>query len=426
MDIQAALLPVPLPVKATQLNLSQWLLGQILNAAVTGRKSADTLILQIQNQQIEAKTNPDKAINVGEQLKLVVEKTSNPVVLRVLQQDSAKVIHEIKQQLLRESMPKQESMKKLTTILNQVSNNVREVIKLLPAPIEQQFKKLIEHLPTKTNLNNETGLKTAIKNSGVFLELKLLTEISNKKSSAESLKTTGKTAKHDSSQILSQTRYQGMTKDLKANLLQLSDVISKYKQQTKNLDSNFIKQAQIAPFFEAVKKSTSRMENNAKEIELALKLNTENLNRQIESSIARIEVNQSKAIVTHDNQTPIWSIEIPVKNKQDIDLVKLNIQANRDSKSKNTKEQLWTANLKIDFANIGAVSAKLSIIDKEVNATLWSENETLNELINDNLFLLNKQIERCGLSTGKIICLKEMPVEQKIQSSDNNLISITI
>ncbi len=421
MDIQAAL-PTPLPVKTIHTNLSQWLLGQILNATVIGRKSADTLILQIQNQQIEAKTNPDKAINAGQQLKLVVEKLGDPVVLRVLQQDSAKVIHEIKQQLLRESVPKQASMEKLTMILNQASRNIREVIKFFPAPIEQQFKKLIEHLPTKTNLNNETGLKAAIKNSGVFFESKLLAEISSKKYPGNLLKTT----KQAPNQVSSQTQHQGTAKDLKANLLQLSGVINKYKQQTQNQESNFIKQAQVTPFFETAKKSTAKIENSAKVIELTLKMDAETINKQIESSIARIEVNQSKAIITHDNKTPIWSIEIPVKDKQDIDLVKLDIQADEESKNENENEKLWAANLKIDFENIGTVSAKLSIIDKEVNATLWSENEILNELINDNLFLLNNQIEKCGLSTGKIICLEEAPVEQEIQFSDNNLINITI
>lgn len=417
MDIQPVL-STPLTAKATQVDLSQWLLGRMLNATVTGRKSADTLILQIQNQQIEAKTNPDKLINIGDQLKLVVAKQGDPIVLRVLQQDVSKLTHEIKQLLLRENMPKQASMKKLTAVLSQISNNIKEVIKSLPAPIEQQFKKLIEHLPVKSSLNNEAGLKAAIKDSGILLESKLLTELNNKNKLGELSKNVTPASK--------QTQHQTIAKDLKTNLLQLSDVITKYKQGTKIQENNFTKQTQIAPFIETVKKTTSRSENTARAINLALKVDAETISKQIESSLARIEVNQSKAIVTHDNQTPIWSIEMPVKDKLDIDLLKLNIQADQDSQSSHEKERLWTANLKIDFENIGSVSAKLSIIDKEVNASLWSENNILNKLINDNLPLFNKQIERCGLSTGKIVCLEQAPVEQKTQLPDNNLINITI
>jgi flagellar hook-length control protein FliK len=420
MDIQPAMLSTPIPVKTAQLDLSQWLLGQTLNATVTGRKSADTLILQIQNQQIEAKTTPDKLINIGDQLKLVVSKQSNTVVLQVLQPDTSKMIHEIKQQILRENIPKQASMKKMTSVLNHVSNNVRGVIKFLPAPIEQQFKKLIEHLPIKSNLNNEAGLKTTIKNSGIFLESKLLTEASNNKNLTGHVKTT----KHPT--VLSQTQHQSIAKDLKTNLLQLSDSINKNKQSTNNQDGSSVKQVQTAAILETAKSSTTKIENTSKAIDLALKLDAETISKQVESSIARIETNQAKAIVTNDNQTPVWSIETPVKDKQDIDLLKLSIQADSESTSNNEQDQLWTATLKIDFENIGSVSAKLSIIDKEVNATLWSENETLNELINDNLFMLDKQIERCGLSTGKIICLDEAPVEKNTHLTVNNLINISI
>lgn len=418
MDIHPTLLSASLPIKATHTNLSQWLLGQILNATVTGRKSADTLILQINNQQIEAKTTSDKPINVGEQLKLVVEKQGNPVVLRVLQHDSQKLIHEIRQQLLRENMPKQAGMEKLTTMLNQVSNNVRGVINILPAPIEQQLKKLIEHLPAKANLKNETGLKAAIKDSGIFLESKLLAETAKKQEPNKQL------------QAATQLNRQRIVKDLKTNLLQLSELISKYKQGTKNTENKFIKQIQLTPFFETAKNSTvntkTRFENTASIIDIGSKVDIETISKQIESSVARIEVNQSKAIVTHDNQFPIWSIEMPVKDKQDIDLLKFDIQADRDSKSDNEEGQIWTVNLKINFENIGSVSARLSMIDKEVSATLWSENETLNELIDNNLPLLGKKIEKCGLSPGKIVCLEESPVEQEDRLPGNNLINITI
>jgi len=446
MDIQAAILPTalsttttsPLVAKVMQQNQYQWFLGQVLTATVTSHKSADTVILKAQNQQIEVRTNPDKPLNVGDQLKLVVAKENNSVILRVLQQETPKMVHETKQQLLRESIPKQAGMEKLTAVLNQVSSNVKEAVKLLPAPIEQQFKKLIEHLPAKTSLNNEVGLKTAIKDSGIFLEAKLLAETIIKKSPEQLLKPAGQSAKQTSGKITGQstgiisphTSTLDIAKDLKTNLLQLSDVINKYKQQVENQNSSFLKQGQLTPMLEATKNSAAKTKNSTKAMNVALKLDTETVNKQIESSIARIEVNQSKAIVTHDNQAPLWSVELPVKDKQDIDLLKLNIKADRDSKSSNEKEQLWTVNIKIDFENLGAVSARLSLIDKEVNATLWSENEALNKLINDNLFLLDKQIERCGLSKGNIICIEETPVENKEAFKEHifgsNLINIAI
>ncbi len=51
--------------------------------------------------------------------------------------------------------------------------------------------------------------------------------------------------------------------------------------------------------------------------------------KQIDLSVARFEVNQSKVVVTHVKQLPVCSIEIPVKDKQNFDLLKLDIQADK-------------------------------------------------------------------------------------------------
>jgi len=418
MDIQPTLLSASLPSKSASSNLQQWVLGQVLNATVTARKSANTLILQINNQAVEAKTSPDKPLNIGAHLKLIVEKQDNPTLLRVLQHHSPKLIHESRQQLLRENLPKQASLEKLTSILSQLTNNSRAVLKALPAPIELQIKKLIEQLPTQTNLKSESGLKTAVKNSGIFLESKLLTEVNKKQEPTNPLKTTTTSSRPN------------LANDLKINLLQLSELITKHKQNAQKPGSQLIKSTQLASLSEVAKNTTTnakaRAENTAALIDIGSKVDIESISKQIESSIARIEVNQSKAVITTDNQLPAWSIEIPVKDKHNIDLLKLDIQTDKDSKNANEKEQLWTVNLKINFENKGAISARLSMINKEVSATLWSEDQTLNDLIDNNLLLLNKRIEQCGLSMGKIICLEGGPRDQKDRVIENNLINTSV
>ena len=305
----------------------------------------------------------------------------------------------------------------------------------MPAPIEQQIKKLIEHLPEKNNLKNESGLKTAIKNSGIFLEAKLLTEAFNKNGNKlnTAFKIHRQASQKTSSQLLKPQQLE-LAKDLKANLLRLSDSINKYKADSSpgNTSSDVVL---IKPSHTSFQASSIEIANKniantkgavIKAAEPSLKAEIETLNKQIESSVARIEVNQSKAVISYDNQSPLWSIEMPVKDEKDIDLLKLNIQADKDPGNDDKKSQLWSTDLKITFENIGTLSAKLSIIDKEVNATLWSDNEILNNLIADNLAVLNEKIEFHGLTTGKLTCLKQAPVEQDVSNTNNNLISITI
>jgi Flagellar hook-length control protein FliK len=426
MDIQSSPLLTSLSVKTKPVNLSQLLLGQILNATVTARKSPDTLVLQIQNQQVEAKTDPAKPINVGDQLKLVVEKQDNPIVLRVTQKNSTalvndskpQLVQETKQQLLRENIPKQAGMEKLVNVLNHVSKNVGGIIKIFPAPIEKQIKKLIEHLPEKSHLKNEAGLKTVIKNSGLLLESKLLPETNTSEKPIPSKITTN------------QANTANLANDLKSNLLQLSESLGKYKPVIKNTEhttEKTISAEQLITIKQKVSKNTNtRAENTARILDISSKVDIEHISKHIESSIARIEVNQSKIVLTHDNQMPVWSVEVPVKDKKDIDLLKLDIQPDSETKSKDEKDQIWTVNLNINFENTGTVSARLSILGNEVNASLWSDNTGLNKLIDNNLSYLNKQIEKCGLSAGKIVCLDASPIIQEETPQGNNLINITI
>lgn len=418
MDIQATLLSASFPNKAVSLNLTQWLLGQVLNATVTGRKTADTLLLQINNQAVEAKTNSNSPIYVGAKLKLVVEQQGTPVVVRVLQQESPELIRETKLQLLRENIPKQASMEKLFSIISQLTNNTRSMTQVLPAPIAQQIKKLIEQLPTVVNIKNEHGLKTALKNSGIFLESKLLAEVMNKQKQTKLIQTS------------TQLNSTNIAKDLKTNLLQLSELVSQYKQDTQKPLQQFIKPAEIISLFEVPKNTNTNSRQEARSasvlIDIESKVYIENMSKQIESSISRIEVNQSKAIATHDNQFPAWSIELPIKDKQDIDLLKLDIQHDRNSQPENEKNKLWVVNLKINFQNKDAVSARVSVLDKEVSATLWSEEQSLNDLIKNNLSLLSSRIEKCGLSMGKIVCLPISPANPDDHMVADNLINISV
>ena len=300
-----------------------------------------------------------------------------------------------------------------------ISNNAKEVLKILPLPIQKQIQKLIEQLPTQSTVKNSQTLKTAIKDSGLFLESKLLSEIIEKPETK------------NPQQGNPQTNNPSITKDLKANLLQLADSITKHKQEAKNSgDKPASKSLLSTPSFEAANKPTNKLdvrtETTSKLLDLNTKLDIEALSKQIESSVARIEVNQSKAVVTQDNQIPIWSVELPVKDKQHIDLLKLDIQEDKKPGGDKDIEKIWTVNLKINFDNIGSLSARLSMIRKEINATLWSEHKTLNDLINNNLPRLGEQIEKYGLQTGKIQCLEGKPDEVKDHMSNNNLINITV
>lgn len=423
MQIHSTALSNLLSVKTVQTSLSQFLSGQLLSANVVSRKSPDTFILEINNQRVEAKTNFDRPLQAGQKLNLIVEKQSAPTTLRILNNEPSLVLHENKQQLLRLVLPKQTGMEKMPQLFTLFSSKLKQINTTLPAPFENQLKKLIQNLPAKENINNPVELKTTIKDSGLLLEAKLLTE---------TLKKTEHQAQ-DTKQhhIQPQTKPLPNTilKDLKANLLQLSDTVAKSKKESNKTEASFIKQPNTPPFMALAKNVASNknkgLESLVRLVESNTKLDIEKISKQIESSIARIEVNQTKAVVTNDTQLPVWSIETPVKDTPDLDLLKLDIHPDNETKNEQKKDKTWTVNIKLDFEHIGTVSAKISMFDQEITASLWSENKLLNSLIDKNINLLDKQIEKAGLTINKITCLDSCPIEQQERSHDK-LVNIKV
>lgn len=425
MEIQSALLKNLLSVKTVQTNLSQFLLGQILTAKVLDRKSPNTAILEINQQRVEVKTNPDRPVQVGEQLKLLVEKQSSPTLLRVLNNERSILLQESKQQLLRLAVPKQASMEKMSALLTQFSNTLKQTNNVLPAPIESQIKKFIQQLPTKENVKTPAGLKTFIKDSGLLLESKLMDEVSNKP------KTNNQTQADKQQPVQSQQRPLSpiVQKDLKANLLQVSNVITKHKPGNQKPETTFSKLPQAFPIATIIKKpvlnTKTPVEQFVRANEPNMKLDVETISKQIESAVARIEVNQARIVTTNETQVPVWTIESPIKDNPDHDSLRLEIQPDNTNESDNEKQNGWTVNLKIDFERLGSISAKISLLDKEITASLWSENNTFADLINENLNVLDKQIERAGLTVNKLTCLENGPIEQESLSVDK-LVNIKV
>ena len=199
--------------------------------------------------------------------------------------------------------------------------------------------------PTQTFIKNSQGLKTVIKDSGLFLEAKLLDEVIIKKTIE------GKAEKH--TELLKPVQNQNhsqnlLNKDLKANLLKLAESIEKYNSKLKTTETNFAGKPAVnatTSSFESPRKTdisqNNKTETTGKLADSNTKLNLETLSKQIESSIARIEVNQSRAIVTQDNPVPVWSIELPIKDKQNIDLLRLDIETDKNPQSQNEIEKTW-------------------------------------------------------------------------------------
>jgi len=181
--------PPPSIIKATQLPsaISNWQVGQVLQATVVKQASPQSLILQVGNQQLQADTTI--SLPVGQKLELRISQLGDKPILqaRILSQTpqtanasqtaatqpSQPVATDVAiNALLRQALPKQASMATLLANLAWLNQSASKTAPI-PAAILDIAKQIFKQLPTKENVSNAGQLKQNIFNSGIFLESKL-------------------------------------------------------------------------------------------------------------------------------------------------------------------------------------------------------------------------------------------------------------
>jgi len=208
--------PPPSIIKPAQLPsaISNWQVGQVLQATVVKQASPQSLILQVGNQQLQADTTV--SLPVGQKLELRVSQLGDKPILQArifnptpqsantsrtaTTQPSQPIATDVAvNALLKQALPKQASMANLLanlTWLNQSTSKTSPI----PAPVLGIVKQLIKQLPSKESGTNAGQLKQNILNSGIFLESKL-----NKLASDKTSQTLKQTIKQSLQMSMAQT-----------------------------------------------------------------------------------------------------------------------------------------------------------------------------------------------------------------------------
>lgn len=432
MDIQSTPLSRLQPSQSTTpVELKNWQVGKLLQATVVELRPGNTLLLKIENQFVEIHTRQPVAVKPGENLALRVMENGNPNILKVVQQHTPGNFQ--LQQLLRETLPRQGGLEKMNAVLKQVETKTQGAIAALPATVKQQLQKLIDTLPTPKSLSTGKGLKTALTDSGLFLEAKLLNY-------AKPQLTTAAPVKIPAQQI---PALPGA--DLKANLLQLMHIIKQADPGTRistvstaSAVNSQITQAVVHEAVGEIKKystagavtisatQTVSSKRQSAPVPLVIKqLDVEQLGKHVEAALARIETNQARAIVTDGQPFTGWSFEIPIKNNNELDLVKLDLEQHKNNDEDKATQGNWMVNLRIEFESGGNLSARVSMFASEMNVVLWSHEHDINELIATNLDRLDEQLNSKGLQLKQLQHIQPL-AEKSEPQQETNLINITL
>ena len=347
----------------TPAQIKNWVAGQILKASVLEQLSNTTLLLKIGNTQLTAKT--ELSLPPGTELQLKVIKKGGQPLLQIISHQNSKA--ETNLTALRQAIPKQAPLSDLFPALKLVDQR-------LPQVIQQAVQTLQAGLTSRLDLLNPEGVKKALAESGTFLE-----------SNLKDPKST--------------TALQG---DLKGKLLHLSDLLS----------------------------GDNKTQNAAKNNLLSLLADNKampELQRHVESALARIQLNQLNSLPNGEQHSQAFLLELPVKENENIDVFSLKIKEEDQQKSDPELSKRWSINLSFDLNGLGNIHAKLTLGGEQIQASLWAEQETTFNLIQNNLDQLRERLTDVEFIDPDVSCYKGKPeVEASLHSEYNELIDVEI
>jgi len=441
--------------KATSHSLQ---VGQMLKAVVV-ESLQNSVKLRVDNTLLQAPTN--KQHQKGELLTLTVMRAGEKPLLRVappllptLQQPQPAQSTAIKVLL-----PKQAPLTPLLANLAAISQLKTQLAAPLTSEISSSVKKLIENLTQADKIGDPKQLQRAINNAGILLEKKLANLQpplnSNKMthgSNAAQTQALTQDFKANLLQLLDVLRQAPNAQNNPSKIpLPLSTVQTNIMPNTSSStgSSHTISNSQTPP--QSIKEQLLRLlstpansahseatARTAASSRLLAEFTTstnrlpvpffrhlplqsqkpqsptlvmlqhrdqiiDELIRQAEGSIARVQLSQLASTPQDSNAHQSWTFELPLRHGENIDVVQLRIEKD-DSQEDEEKESRWQVTLTLDLPEIGTVYATITIQGERSSTRLWAVEKETALLIDKNLQLLRDALEMHGVNSGEISC----------------------
>lgn len=374
MQIQGPSLAGQLTLANAQSVVGAWKLGQLLSANVIAATQGG-LELRIGNTRIQAQTTLSAA--PGQTLQLKVISTGEKPVLQVM---TAEKQADTLPQAMRLLLPRQTGLPPLLANLSQLNQLAQsgDGKQALPNNLLQLGQRIMKLLPGSDMVSRPTGLRQAILNSGVFMENKLAQAVQ-----------TGSRPQLDT--------------DFKAGLLRLARDIT--GEQPKLFQASAeSKPASLPPLAQAPPPLRGAPVQPQASAEPGLQNNhatvVRDLVQQIESSLARVQLNQLASVPSEQAPAPLFTLELPVRRGNQADVLDLRIQ--RDAEGNDGEMEKWSVWLAFDFDGLGPVRTLISAHGNQVSVSLWAEQDHAATAFEQNLDRLRTNLDRAGLEVGRL------------------------
>ncbi len=381
----------------------QWQIGQILNAIVD--KADKSKLLEVRINQQTLKANGPSGIKEGDHLQLKVIDTGPRVVLKIVSHNRPEIKSAGAEQQLRQDLPKQKNILNLVETMVQLKNGKSQNVNrpLLPPNIHRQIAESVKLLPSLKQLAQPQLLKQSINDSGLFLETKLAQMVKHNPSS------------------LSSVPPADVKTDLKASLLRLENAIQSEVSITKEKMMPLVKLLPMSIVSQNAPAPQQALSNDK-----SPEINLSNLRNAVQGAISKVQVNQSQTIINNENSMPQWLIDLPFLNNKRGGLLELIINQEKSGHDRTSPADKWTIFFYLTLDSLGKIAVQLSLSDNNLSTTLWAENESTNQQIDNNLASLRSRFQETGLNVVSLEHHPLTPVQTGLELRHSSLIKAKI
>ncbi len=397
--------------------------GQIIKALVTEINNNKTVFDLIEPKlTIQLEATGKSSFKLGQLVSFKVISAEPPLSLNVLTTNTniQKNPQSITNAALRMILPKQPSMNQLLSNLEYLSNPKPKLNELFPQQILDLSRAAFQRLSNINDIKTANGIKSALENSGLFLEQQLKNSVLGKNNSittdtriallrlAESIRSNIK----ESEVILNKTtinkeRLNNSNSQHNSNENTKNQYLNKNYQHwnTKYHDLNLTNLKRLATNLPLIQHPNSALHE---------------LLRNIESSLAKIQYNQLQHFVTDEQSKTNWFFDVPIRREDGSDIFHFAFSQEAQKNDKNSQNE-WSVVLSFNLEKLGDVNIQIYLRNSKIGATVWAKNNNTYELFKNHLTALKLQMEKSGIEVSNIRCNKG-ELQQSSPTKNQNIL----
>ncbi|RKZ97501.1 MAG: hypothetical protein DRQ46_04760 [Gammaproteobacteria bacterium] len=301
----------------------------------------------------------------------------------------------------------------------------------LPDSVQREIHQLLQHIIDKSALTQSNALKNALASSGVFTEKQLISQPAVIKqdfkanvlrviAALESVISQADPKNNINTKATLNILPSLVTAALTANgnnQSQLLSVLLSGQSQSSSATSS--SQAAVPPVITSPQQALSLIQLLTKTGGMAEQLvaasgrftsaelsELKNMFRELEGVHNKLQLNQLSMLKEPESSTSItsWLFDVPIKNKQNIDLLQLQIDQDKEKSEDGQENDIWKVQLRLDTKNLGPVQATVTLYDQDVKIVFRAQRHQSAELLTDNLTSLHEALSKLDVSISHVSC----------------------